>query len=69
MYGTSNIVLFDEKIYIFPHNITTVLVFSVRQDFNGCDCVDHPRALEEIVGFILMYETKAKFVAGKLCVK
>ena len=41
-YGTSNIVLFDEKIYIFPYNITSVLVFSVRQDFNGCDCADHP---------------------------
>jgi hypothetical protein len=58
-----------KKKKLNPHNISTVLVFSVRQDFNGCDCVDHPRALEEIVGFILMYETKAKFVAGKLCVK
>ena len=48
--GTSNIVLFDKKKNkLNPHNISTVLVFSVRQDFNGCDCVDHPRALEEIV--------------------
>ena len=69
MYGTSNIVLFDEKKYVFPHNITTVLVFSVRQDFNGCDCADPRRPLQEIVGFIVKYETKTKFVAGKLCVK
>ena len=58
-----------KNIYIFPHNITTVLVFSVRQDFNGCDCADPRRPLQEIVGFIVKYETKAKFVAGKLCVK
>ena len=57
------------KKYIFPQNITTVFVFSVRQDFNGCDCADPQRPLQEIVGFILVYETKAKFVAGKLCVK
>ena len=44
-------------------------MFSVRQDFNGCDCADPQRPLQEIVGFILVYETKAKFVAGKLCVK
>jgi hypothetical protein len=56
--------LFDGKKN--PHNITTVLVFSVRQDFN---CADPQSPLQEIVGFILVYETKAKFIAEKLCVK
>ena len=48
-----------------------MLVLSVQQDFNGCDCADQQRdSLEEIVlDSLLCIKKKAKFVAGKLCVE
>ena len=51
--------------------ITSVLVLSVQQDFNGCDCAGQQKRLSggNCVGFFLVYKMKTKFVAGKLCVE